>query len=484
MSKSAGTKTTTDAGTQTTSYDPAIQQQWANLYDQASSQPNNPYGGQMVANLTPDQLAAADMARANVGYGTGTAESGVGALQNAAGYQPGMVAPQYAQTPAQLQNFYQAAMGGTQQSFGAANTTAQQVQAALANSGQVGQDASMFGQTVRDQVRDVSAQSGAQGMDQYFNPYQQQVVQQSLQDLDRFRMGTAGQAADAAAAAGAFGGSRHGIVEAGVNRDFAAEAGNLAGRLNHQGFEFAAGQGQTDANRFLQAQGMNQGADLSAATSGLQMAGNIGMSNAQQANMVGMSNADRALQSAMANQSAGLQAQQLSAANRAQMMNLGLGALGMEGNMNQFNSSLGMQGQLANQSAGLAGNAQRLSAGGALVNAGATQQGMGQSAANHLNSFGQQQWAQNQMQNDAAYQDFLRQQAQGQQNFNNQLNTLNQTPTGSTQTHDNTTSQPLTRNAGVGALGGAATGAKIGSAFGPWGTAGGAAIGGLLGWLG
>jgi hypothetical protein len=44
-----------------------------------------------------------------------------------------------------------------------------------------------------------------------------------------------------------------------------------------------------------------------------------------------------------------------------------------------------------------------------------------------------------------------------------------------------TRTQPMERNAGAGFLGGAATGAGIGSNFGPWGTGIGAGIGGILG---
>jgi hypothetical protein len=44
-----------------------------------------------------------------------------------------------------------------------------------------------------------------------------------------------------------------------------------------------------------------------------------------------------------------------------------------------------------------------------------------------------------------------------------------------------TQSTPVNYNTGAGVLGGASTGAGIGSAFGPWGTGIGAAAGGLLG---
>jgi hypothetical protein len=74
---------------------------------------------------------------------------------------------------------------------------------------------------------------------QFQNPYTDQVVNNSLNDLERARQMQMNQIGASAQAAGAFGGSRHGLVESETNRNFADRAGNMAGNLRMQGFDNA-----------------------------------------------------------------------------------------------------------------------------------------------------------------------------------------------------------------------------------------------------
>ena len=55
-------------------------------------------------------------------------------------------------------------------------------------------------------------------MSQYMNPYEDQVVGQTMSDLERARQIQQNQADYAMGRAGAFGGSRHGIAQAEDNR--------------------------------------------------------------------------------------------------------------------------------------------------------------------------------------------------------------------------------------------------------------------------
>jgi hypothetical protein len=82
------------------------------------------------------------------------------------------------------------------------------------------------------------------GIAAFFNPYEDQVVQQALADVQR-ASDIAGQG-DAAQAvqAGAFGGSRAGIVEAERARNLMDQQGQLAGQLRQAGFGQAMGQAQ------------------------------------------------------------------------------------------------------------------------------------------------------------------------------------------------------------------------------------------------
>jgi len=174
----------------------------------------------------------------------------------------------------------------------------------------------------------------------YMNPYTQNVINTSLSDLDRQRAMTQQQNSASAAAAGAFGGSRQGLVEAETNRAFADVAARTAAGLQQQGF--------------LNAQQM-AGQDIGAK-----------------------------LQAQLANQSAGMTAQQQTAANLLNTQFANQGALNTAG---QFGAQQRLQAQLANQNAGLAGSQQRLAAAGQLGNLGTT-------GFNMANTLQQQQAAQ------------------------------------------------------------------------------------------
>lgn len=76
------------------------------------------------------------------------------------------------------------------------------------------------------------------------NPYTQQVTDNTLNDLERQRQMQMNDIGASASAAGAFGGSRHGVAEALTNEGFARQGANASGLLNHQGFNTALGAAQ------------------------------------------------------------------------------------------------------------------------------------------------------------------------------------------------------------------------------------------------
>jgi hypothetical protein len=141
-------------------------------------------------------------------------------------------------------------------------------------------------QASRTGVRDLSAATGAQGMSAYTNPFEQDVVNVALADIERARQMQQMQGAAQAQRAGAFGGSRQGVAEALTNEAALREAGRTAAGLRSQGFEFAAGMGQTDAARQLQAQAANQGVDMSLEQANAQLRQQADLAN-QQAGLVG-----------------------------------------------------------------------------------------------------------------------------------------------------------------------------------------------------
>jgi len=83
----------------------------------------------------------------------------------------------------------------------------------------------------------------------YQNPYQTQVIDNTLGDLNRARQMQIQSDQDAAIGRGAFGGSRSALLEAETNRNFADRAGNISDRMRSQGFDRATGLAGQDMNR-------------------------------------------------------------------------------------------------------------------------------------------------------------------------------------------------------------------------------------------
>jgi hypothetical protein len=178
----------------------------------------------------------------------------------------------------------------------------------------------------------------------YMNPYENQVVNQSLQDIDRARMMQANQLDAQATSAGAFGGSRQALMQSELGRNALDQSARTAGGLRQAGFENAQQMGLADIGNSMQAQLANQQAGLTSS----------------------QFNAGQNLQARLANQQA--------------MMNTG-----------QFNAGQNLQAQLANQQAGLAGANLRLGASNQLADLSNLGFGMGQSINDRIMQQGNMQ---------------------------------------------------------------------------------------------
>lgn len=119
----------------------------------------------------------------------------------------------------------------------------------------------------------------------YMNPYTQNVIDTSLADLSRQGQMVQGQNAASAAKAGAFGGSRHGVVEAETNRALLDASARTASGLRQDAFNTAAGLATGDLQRAMQAAMANQGAGLTAAQMQLMGAQGLGQLGALRQNM-------------------------------------------------------------------------------------------------------------------------------------------------------------------------------------------------------
>lgn len=96
----------------------------------------------------------------------------------------------------------------------------------------------------------------------YMNPYTEAVTDQALADLGRSREIAMNQTNSAAS--GAFGGSRHGVMQAETNRNFADATARTSAGLNSANFTNAQGAAQQDIASALQAAQANQAAQLQA----------------------------------------------------------------------------------------------------------------------------------------------------------------------------------------------------------------------------
>lgn len=83
----------------------------------------------------------------------------------------------------------------------------------------------------------------AQGpnVQQFMNPYTQQVVDTTMGDMNRGREMAVNQIGAQATQAGAFGGSRHGVAEAETNRGFFDTMGRTMAGIRSDGFNTAMG---------------------------------------------------------------------------------------------------------------------------------------------------------------------------------------------------------------------------------------------------
>ena len=175
------------------------------------------------------------------------------------------------------------------------------------------------------------------GIGQFFNPFEDQVVQQALADVQRASDIAGQQEAAQAVSAGAFGGSRQAIMEAERARNLMDQQGQLAGQLRQAGF----GQAMTQAQKaFEDAKARQlQKAQISGQL-GAQY-GQLGLAGQEAAAKLGLAGADLTGQMAQAAGNIGSQGAQLGLTGAGQLQNLGktFGALG------ESQAGLGQLGQ-------------------------------------------------------------------------------------------------------------------------------------------
>lgn len=94
---------------------------------------------------------------------------------------------------------------------------------------------------------------------QFANPFQQQVINRTMGDIGSAQQMAMNQLGQQASAAGAFGGSRHGVAEAQTNAGFMKQLADTSANLNMQGFNTALGAAQNQQNMMSQLAGQGFG---------------------------------------------------------------------------------------------------------------------------------------------------------------------------------------------------------------------------------
>ena len=192
-------------GKQTTQMDPAQQAMYEDLYRRSqgiAAQPFVPYTGKRLAGFSPDQLRAFESTR--------------GMFEAGQQYDP----------LTGLQELAQAPTPTIQPVTGFQAPTIQGLQ---------GPQAAQIGGVSAPQFRGLlDVDMGA-----YQSPYTQQVIEQSMADIQRQADISRGQAQSRAIGAGAFGGSRSALLESESQRPFIEQMARTAAGLRESGFQQA-----------------------------------------------------------------------------------------------------------------------------------------------------------------------------------------------------------------------------------------------------
>ena len=303
-----------------------------------------------VAGFTQPQQQAFNLAQSGIGgympalsQGFGAMQGGVGAVSQAMGMIPsaltasnqsfGRASSGTQQALNQANPLFSSAAQGTQQTLNQANPlfsyAAQGTQGALAGATPYQLGSAMTGLGASQGYDPSTAYRG------YMNPYLEDVVRQSEQDIARQGDIQAKGIRSQAAGQGAFGGSRQAIAERELGRNVAEQQARTSSGLRAEGF----GQAQQQAQQSFEQQQQRQGQYA-------QLLGNLGTSYGQ----LGLQGAGQLADIGSARGQLGLQ-------GAGQLADIGAarGQLGLQG-AGQFADIGAAQGQLGIQGAGQLGS--------------------------------------------------------------------------------------------------------------------------------
>jgi hypothetical protein len=246
-----------------------------------------------------------------------------------------------------------------------------------------------------------AAQLSDADLNQYMNPYQQDVIDATMADLGRARDNAVNASGVAATQGGAFGGDRHAIMESQNHADYMRQAASTSANLRNQGFQNAQNAAMADINATNQSRAYNA-----------QEAMQASMANAQSANDRSQFTGSTAAQAAM-------QKQQIEAQMAAQRMASSGGSDG-----GYKDRALKAQSQQAALEAAMSMYGMQFDAANQLYGMGQDRWGMGENATNSMAGVGSQIDGINQNLIDAVRQQWDTQVGAPQNQFNNYLSAL------------------------------------------------------------
>ena len=365
-------------------------------------------GTQVAQNYVPAQQEAMQGTALGAQMGQQAATAGMQGIQNQLA----------ANNP-----YLQGAVGGVNQAATDAQNQALYAQGMIGQAGQFGMDSASAGQAG---LFGSAAQYDPNSAQAYMNPYETQVIDQTMADMQRAsdiaRQGDSARAVGA----GAFGGSRSGIVDSERGRNLLDQQAKMAGGLRAQGYGQALQQSMAAQESALQRQqkaaGLMGQLGQAGAASGLQAGqatGQLGQQAAQQAlqagqatGQLGQQASQQALQAGQIGGQLGAQYGQMGLAGQEASAKLGLMGADMTGQSAAQMGNLALQraqlgqnqvgqtldqantlGQLGQASAGLGqlGQQMAMTDVDALTKLGAQQQVLDQGAADQAQQYELQQ---------------------------------------------------------------------------------------------
>lgn len=151
---------------------------------------------------------------------------------------------------------------------------------------------------------------------QYQNPYQQQVIDTAMRDINRQQQKSLNQLGAQATQAGAFGGDRFALESAETRRGFAETAADTAAQLRQQGYGQALGAAQFDVGQRTAAEAANVAAQQAAQRFGAESQYGAQAANIARQQQINAANAAAQTAASQFGATAGMNVQQQNIANQ------------------------------------------------------------------------------------------------------------------------------------------------------------------------